>query len=750
MSFFATDKDLRKVPSKKVTPRPTTNIRATVSKTHAPVTTLLPAATVVPLHHLHNQPTDGGANPTERSNPQLPMTKDDIITIARQERDLRNHVKKLNEYAVKLQSWYRSKRDSKLYYQRMIDSLNSQLQDISKVKSLLAVQQQPFVAPVTVAAKHLGKVLLIFKYAKKSPQFQKIFNAFCTLVLVPASETDDVSKNIVVAELNAKNGFRRLKILCSILLAGLVEKRSDTTTFLVYANTISVLLFDNGQRNNDILTAKMYWRTEVVGNRILSDVRRHILSLSSVVGSLSINDMDSFDEIRVKISESTVGIIGAASALFSVARKIVHCCGIDLLDLNIHLFIKDVLSIPFVTAMIDENCIVNFITEESVLKMIIDDFLQNKSASFSITTTSKRSVVLEELEQSVDEYGISRLQYAIANIISCFSSAVLVKIFEYHANSVKSNLTALLRFAVKFIDQIYFSDLSNDASKISWKVSGSRMLAIEKPRLFVLQFAVVLERSFLVMILDEAVDIPNITSSNINWHNWGIKKDEKDIVASLSTSSANLVNKRLHHNQSSWFGSSWADKLGLSSLGASSVSKNEKGIFSWFSSFGSKSPTSSGSSYSNLEFVRDKLMFSEIVRLLALILSPASNTKYTSKSWKAVSSLSFSRPVILLLWHQMHETYQGFEEICFHFNPDDTKRYCVLSDSFCMIASFLSCLKAYLIALDDIELYDQQVSWYHVPWCLIIPLNIFRIRNLFHCIKCCLSFVVATHYCSSY
>jgi hypothetical protein len=712
MSFFATDKDLSKVPSRKAN---STSSRGRMVPGATAATGVQPTIKSSSLSISSTLNSNNHSLSSPISNVQ-PDSKDDIINIARQERESRQQLKKQNAVAIQIQAWYRGRSACKHFFYSQQDALNSQLQDIAKVRSLLQSKQQVFVVPLNVAVNQLTQLLVILKYAQKQPMFQTIFNSYCVLVLIPSSETTDPSKNIVHAECQSKNGLRRLRTLLSAVIHSIMTRKNDPATLVILSNTINALLFDKNNDNKHISASKMHLRSAWFGQHLLPEVRSMIIRLSAPVSVMAIDELDDFQSVKEKISKSFTGISNAISILFSIAKRIVLVEGPDE-ELKFVEFVKELLTIPFLSILLHDSQIVTLVIEDKIIDRLITLFpTVNTAAAFKIT--KPKNLWIEELEQGVDNYDVSELQYLIANVISLFNSSLISKLLDAQESFCHEQVKLLSQFLVAFVDKVYISDISNEALKISWKVSGSRMLAMEKPKLFVLQYTVILDRLFLGLLMDHSAR-PDITASSCPWQTWVLAKDETDVTTALASSSSTLVNKRLQDSHSSWFGSSWATKLGLSSMGSllssgNSVlnkSKEGSGIMSWFSSFRTKNvPTGETSASSKAaSFVLDQHLFTQVVRLLALVLSPASNTKYTSKSWKAVSVLTYSRPMLLLLWFKIQQDHKGFEDICSKFNPEEVKNYTLLSDTFCTLACFLSCLKVYLISLDDIELYDQQV-----------------------------------------
>jgi hypothetical protein len=130
---------------------------------------------------------------------------------------------------------------------------------------------------------------------------------------------------------------------------------------------------------------------------------------------------------------------------------------------------------------------------------------------------------------------------------------------------------------------------------------------------------------------------------------------------------------------------------------------------------------------SHLEVTLPKTEFTSVVNYLLFLILHGSMSRMDSLPWKSISFLTFSLPSLPFLWFYLEENFikgnssrNNIMKCIDSFDVDkhffalnekvSLRNEELLSQPFNCIFLFCGILKIYLIALDDLELYEQQVE----------------------------------------
>jgi hypothetical protein len=177
MSFFASEKDLRKAPKKQTRPTRKTSSTSSTGKSDGDISN-----------------TRIGAQST---NVIVNNDSVDIVTQAKVEREKREGNRVQNSKVVKIQSWFRGRQGSIVHLGSLKATFLSKLNDIEKVNTLLAQKNIPHVVPpVDVCLLMLRQWVFINTYSRQGCSHLR--KSFCSLVLCPTFSQLDIAKNVMI------------------------------------------------------------------------------------------------------------------------------------------------------------------------------------------------------------------------------------------------------------------------------------------------------------------------------------------------------------------------------------------------------------------------------------------------------------------------------------------------------------------------------------------------------------------------
>ena len=729
--MFSTDRDLRKPVPKK-----------------GPVTRSVKPQTAGAKALTKTEETD-----QQTISHSLSSNRNDIIEVAKHEREARALLREKSSRVVFLQAWWRGRIASSRYYGGLIREVSSKLDDIEKIVSVFVQKggSSTFVTPPEIA------MLLVKQFNVISWNVRRYTNdllsRLCRLVVLPSAADLDATKNIVAAQFKADASMLTLTRFYIVCLRSLLPHAyksmksnrkaglSPRTEHPIDKNSICQALQAlvgahvpfKMKYSVDLRQAFSHMRQSLaVRHGGLQLFRTYFMHKCGPLLTMVATN-DSVENTSQRVTTSTrPKVLSDADHIFTLCLFLTEMACEDAPAATgdiVRQFVYHIVSVPMLTLLLTADILQAFAQWSLFHPMLVLLAEPSEVQCPSRPTTGPSSLQV-----------ISSGQWVLGNLASLASFAVTPSTSSVARQVEEMNREDMLLYlgaCNAWLGAFAVSDILQGRSGIFWQQQGTNSIAVAVPSGLEEQLLSLLHPAVLTALsqrvlssiatpLDAAAAVEGEDASGAVREQWtasyGLAEDIKDVAEALASSAYVITHATLkdHQEASTWFTAKWAKKITTSissSLGFSSVfaSSSAPKVSSTKAEIDSKvsAKTSSGKS-------PDAVLIHALCALWALLLPSAANAAPDSLPWKALSQLAFagSVPVLPRLWCFLLDQCRG--------NIDGLAKSLVVTvtsessngkaahmqsqQHLNVLYSLVAVLRMVLIVLDDSELYEAGVN----------------------------------------
>lgn len=742
--MFSSDKDLRKPIPK----------RAPVARPQKSQGVGPKAATA----QMFPDPTANFAPATTSVVPQ------DIIGIAKQEREHRALLREKVAHVLKIQAWWRGARSAKVYFSTLRNEITTKLDDIEKIVRVFEEKGSgAFVTPSAIGWALLKQVVVLSKDVRSG----SLISRMCRLVVLAGATELDPTKNLVVYahKLDANMGtLVRFYLLClRTVLPSAVNTPARSSR---KGNPSPRLQSEAPAKDQGSISQALQ---ALVGAhapfkmKYSAELDRAFLSMRSALktkhGGLALFRAYFMQKCAPLLSIFASGDIlgGGSQRVTTSARPNVSSDGDFIFALCLFLVEKEAEARPTFAGDAVRQFVYHIFSVPMLTLLLTTDTLQALQrwglfhAVLLLLAADPAGVQCPPapLEGPSALKVVSTGQWVLGNLASLAPVVVARTLPSPTAQSRKEecfhttgalelsadDLVLYLDACSAWLGAFALPDILQGRSGIFWQQQGTNSIAVAVPSGLEEQIVSLLHPSVLGELDKRAIgpiatplDAALVAPSGVDhsaavkdqWtSSFGLAEDVKDVAEALASSAYVIAHATLtdHQEASTWFTAKWAKKVTSSistSLGFSSVLT---------SSSAPKSATKSGLVGSGMagilsdhpsgkasEAAEDAKLVFAVCSLWAILLPSAASAAPDSLPWKALSQLAFSDPLVPRLWcFLLHHTRGDLAGLAkgFSARPGEVKP--AQAQQLDVLYALVSVLRMVLIVLDDSELYEDGV-----------------------------------------